>query len=276
VERPAVGPHGPGRPGPELPRCPPTPRELWPRWIGEGWCFFLNGASYLAVIAGLLWMHPDRIAGRKRVEPARGRILEGFRFITRTAPIRALLLLLGLVSLAGMPYSVLMPLFADRILHSGARGYGMLMGIAGVGALLGALTLAVRREVHGLGRWVAWATAAFGASLIAFATSRAYWLSAALLVPVGFAMIVQTAESNTLIQAMVPDALRGRVMAAYSMMLMGMAPFGALLAGSLAARLGAPGAVKIGGSVCILGAIAFGLRLPALRSEKRQLLDRIP
>src|SRR5438874_9102827 len=160
-------------------------------------------------------MHPKPQPERPSGVTPLGRIVEGFRFVARTAPIRALLLLLGLVSLAGMPYAVLMPIFADEILHAGARGLGLLMGASGLGALLGALTLAARREVRGLGRWVAWAAAAFGVSLIAFAISRHFWLSAALLVPVGFALIVQTAASNTLIQAMVPDELRGRVMSVY-------------------------------------------------------------
>jgi MFS family permease len=240
--------------------------------IGEGWCFLLNGVSYLAVLACLLRMHPKPVPQWPRGATALGRIVEGFRFVAGTAPIRALLLLLGLVSLAGMPYAVLMPIFADEILHAGARGLGLLMGASGLGALLGALTLAARRQVRGLGRWVAYAAAAFGLSLIAFAWSRHFWLSAALLVPAGFAMIVQTAASNTLIQAMVPDGLRGRVMSVYSMMFMGMAPFGALLSGLLAARLGAPGAVALGGGACIAGSIVFGLNLPGLRVVGRQLL----
>jgi MFS family permease len=240
--------------------------------IGEGWCFFLNGVSYLAVLAGLLLMHPKPQPNRPAGETPLGRIVEGFAFVARTAPIRAILLLLGLVSLSGIPYSVLMPIFADRILHAGARGLGILMGASGLGALLGALTLASRREVRGLGGWIASAAAAFGAGLIAFALSRHFWLSTALLVPVGFSMIVQTAASNTLIQAMVPDELRGRVMSVYSMMFMGMAPFGALLAGLAAGRFGAPAAVAAGGATCIVGAIIFGLRLPALRVSGRRLL----
>ncbi len=240
--------------------------------IGEGWCFFLNGVSYLAVLAGLLLMHPKPPPVRQQGETPLGRIVEGFGFVARTAPIRAILLLLGLVSFAGMPYAVLMPVFADGVLHAGARGLGILMGASGVGALLGALTLASRREVHGLGRWIAWATAAFGAGLIAFSLSRTFWLCTALLVPVGFAMVVQTAASNTLIQAMVPDELRGRVMSVYSMMFMGMAPFGALFAGLMAGRFGAPAAVAAGGVACIVGAVIFRFKLPALRVTGRQLL----
>jgi MFS family permease len=240
--------------------------------IGEGWCFLLNALSYLAVLAGLLLMHPKPQPQRPSGETPLGRIVEGFAFVARTAPIRALLLLLGLVSLTGMPYVVLMPIFADEILHAGARGLGLLMGASGLGALLGALTLAARREVRGLGRWVAWASAAFGVGLLAFTISRQFWLSATILLPIGFAQIVQTAASNTLIQAMVPDSLRGRVMSVYSMMFMGMAPFGALLAGLLAGRFGAPAAVATGGVACIVGAVAFGLSLPALRPAGRQLI----
>lgn len=240
--------------------------------VGEGWCFVLNGLSYLAVLACLLMMGSrPRPAGSGGGSPL-GRIAEGFRFVARARPIGALLLLLGLVSLAGMPYSVLMPVFADRVLHVGATGLGLLMGASGVGALLGALALATRHEVRGLGRWIARATAAFGVGLIAFSMSRGFWLSAALLVPVGFAMIVQTAASNTLIQAMVPDDYRGRVMAAYTMMFMGMSPIGALLAGAVAGRLGAPAAVATGGAICIAGAVVFQVVLPSLRPAARELL----
>ena len=155
-----------------------------------------------------------------------------------TRPIRALLLLLGLVSLVGMPYAVLMPIFADRILHRGANGLGMLMGATGVGALIGALTLAFKRGLNGLGNWITFSSAGFGAALILFGISRTFWLSVALLVPAGYSMMVQMASSNTLIQSMVPDRLRGRVMSVYSMMFMGMAPIGALGAGVVAAPSG--------------------------------------
>jgi MFS family permease len=165
-----------------------------------------------------------------------------------------------------------MPIFADQVLHTGARGLGILMGASGVGALVGALMLASRSHVRGLGRWVALGAVIFGASLVAFSLSRSFWLSFVVLTPAGFAMLVQTAASNTLIQAMVPDALRGRVMAAYSMMFMGMAPFGALLAGILAGKLGAPGAVAAGGAACIIGGVAFAARLPAFRTAGRRLL----
>jgi MFS family permease len=243
--------------------------------VGEGWCFFINGVSFLAVLGGLLAM--DR-AGRAVVVPSGqrpsplGHVAEGFGFVARATPIRALLLLLGLVSLMGMSYSVLMPVFVGQILHGGPKGLGLLMGSTGVGALLGALSLAVRRGVRGLGRWVSLASAGFGLSLIAFSLSRTFWLSAVLLVPTGYAMMVQMASSNTLIQAMAPDRLRGRVMAVYSMMFMGMAPFGALLAGVLARTFSAPVAVRIGGIACVLGSAAFAVQWPSYRVEARRLV----
>ncbi len=240
--------------------------------IGEGWCFFANGVSYIAVIVGLWLMrvHPPSYAD-DQVSPL-AHIIEGFRFVSRTGPIRAILLLLGLVSLVAMPYTVLMPIFADRILHGGARELGILMGATGVGALLGALTLAAKTGVHGLGRWVAFSCGGFGISLILFSFSRNFWLSTGLLLPVGFFMMLQMSSSNTLIQAMVPDHLRGRVMAVYSMMFMGMAPFGALFAGALADRLGAPITVAMGAVAAVGGAGLFGLQLPKIRVEARRLI----
>jgi MFS family permease len=239
--------------------------------IGEGWCFFANGISYIAVIVGLLLMKVHSVPRSKTDSPLED-IKEGFRFVSRTKPIRALLLLLGLVSLVGMPYAVLMPVFADRILHGGAKGLGILMGFTGIGALMGAFTLALREGVKGLGRLVAMMCGTFGVSLILFSFSTHFWLSAILLIPVGFSMMLQMASSNTLIQSMVPDALRGRVMALYSMMFMGMAPFGALLGGALADRFGAPVTVAMGGAASVLGAIVFGKMLPSFRTEARELI----
>jgi MFS family permease len=239
--------------------------------IGEGWCFFVDAVSYIAVIVGLLMMHVTPRERRPFGSPV-AHIIEGFRWVRETKPILALLLLLGLVSLVAMPYSVLMPIFADRILHGGPRGLGILMGATGVGALLGALTLATKSGVHGLGRWVTLSCGGFGISLIAFALSRNFYLSTVLLVPVGFCMMLQMSSSNTLIQAMVPDRLRGRVMSVYSMMFMGMGPFGALTAGAIADRLGAPFAVIIGAVACVGGAAIFGVRLPHIRGEARRLI----
>jgi MFS family permease len=240
--------------------------------VGEGWCFLLNGVSYLAVIIGLLFIRAGNTPPREHHGSRMDAILEGLRFALHTKPVRALLLLLGVVSLMGMPYSVLMPIFADDILHGGPKGLGLLMGFAGIGALLGAALLAGRQGVRGLGSWVMFACAGFGSSLIFFSLSRNFWLSMVLLIPTGFSMMVQMASSNTLIQSMVPDRLRGRVMAIYSMMFVGMAPFGALLAGVLAHLLGAPMTVAIGGLVCIAGAIVFGFHLPKIRAEGRELI----
>ena len=156
-----------------------------------------------------------------------------------------------------MPYAVLMPIFADKIFGGGSDTLGYLMGASGTGALIAALVLASRKEVFGLGRWVAIASGGLGISLILFSFSNVFWLSLLLLIPVGFSMMTQMSSSNTLIQAMVPDELRGRVMSVYSMMFMGMAPLGALLAGSLANYLGAQNTVALGGAVCIIGSIIF-------------------
>jgi MFS family permease len=240
--------------------------------IGEGWCFFANGFSYIAVIAGLLMMQVERPARLAAPASPLAHLLEGFRFVRHTRPIRVILTLLGIVSLVAMPYTVLMPIFADRILHGGARGMGILMGATGVGALLGALTLASRSGVRGLGRWVAVSCAGFGFSLLLFTFSRIFWLSAALLLPVGFCMMLEMSSSNTLIQAMVPDDLRGRVMAVYSMMFMGMAPFGALFGGALADRFGAPRTVAAGALAAMGGALWFGRNLPKIRVEARRLI----
>ncbi len=239
--------------------------------VGEGWCFFANGVSYIAVIAGLLMM---RITARPPASQHSGvkSVVEGFRYVARTGPVRALLLLLGLVSLTGMPYMVLMPIFADSILHRGARGLGMLMAAAGMGALTGTLLLAAKRGVRGLGRWITYAASGFGLALILFSLSRSFGLSLVLLFPAGFAMIIEMASSNTLIQTMIPDALRGRVMAVYSMMFMGMAPFGALTAGAIAQHLGAPATVALGGLVCLAGGIVFGWAWRSLRPEARELI----
>ncbi|HTM37596.1 MAG TPA: MFS transporter [Terriglobales bacterium] len=239
--------------------------------IGEGSCFLVNAVSYVAVIIGLFMMRVPAREQRPQGSPI-AHVIEGFRFVEKTAPIRAILLLLGLVSLVAMPYTVLMPIFADKILHGGARGLGILMGATGVGALLGALTLATRTGVYGLGRWITFSCAGFGITLIAFAISRNFWLSTAVLVPVGFCMMLQMSSSNTLIQAMVPDHLRGRVMSVYSMMFMGMAPFGALLGGVVADRLSAPVAVGMGAIAAVGGAAIFGIRLPRLRVEARRLI----
>jgi len=240
--------------------------------IGEGWCFFANSVSYLAVITGLVMIGHNGERLRDKGLSAVHQLKEGFRFVLHEPPVRALLLLLGAVSLFGMAYSVLMPLFADEILHSGPQGLGLLMGSAGVGALCGALTLAMKREVYGLGRWITLGAIGFGAALIVFGQSRLLWLSCAMMLVAGYAMMVQMSSSNTVIQAMVPDRLRGRVMAIYASTFMGMAPLGALLSGTLAHRIGAPSTVGIGGLLCMIAGGAFAWARPALRPLAHRLI----
>jgi MFS family permease len=240
--------------------------------FGEGWCFFANAVSYIAVIAGLLLMRVQKSVIEKHDASPWEHIAEGFRFVRRTGPIRALLLLTGLISIVALPYSVLMPIFAARILHGNARTLGVLMGATGIGALLGALLLASRTKLQGLAKLVAISCASFGTSLILFSFSRWYPLSVLLLVPVGFFVMVQMASTNTLIQSMVPDRLRGRTMAVYSMMFLGMAPIGALLSGTLADRVGAPWTVAIGGIGAIIAAAIFARNLPKIRVQARELI----
>ncbi len=240
--------------------------------IGEGWCFFANGVSFIAVIIGLLLMRITPRQRERETASAFEHIAEGFRFVRHTAPIRTVLLLLGLVSLVALPYTVLMPIFAARILHGNARTLGILGAASGTGALAGALLLASRTKVHGLGRWLAIACAASGTALMLFALSHWFIVSVILLVPVGFSMMTQLGSMNTLVQSMVPDRLRGRTMAVYAMMFMGMAPLGALLAGAVANRIGAQWTVALGGALTVGGAIVFARHLPKIHGEVTRLI----
>ena len=228
--------------------------------VGEGWCFFINAVSYIAVLFGLLLMKITIQVHVTVPGSTLAGIVEGFRYVRHTRSVRALLLLIAIVSLMGVPYMVLMPIFADEVLGTGARGLGLLMAAAGCGALAGGFILASKRDIDGLRRWVPLAAGGFGVGLVLFSLSKSFWLSIALLVPTGFCMMIETAASNTLIQSIVPDPLRGRVMAVYAMMFLGMAPFGSLLAGVLAHRFGAPVTVASGGAVCILAAAIFTSR----------------
>jgi len=233
--------------------------------IGEGLCFFINGLSYLAVITGLLMMRFERHATRVPPGSTRRHLTEGLRFAAGNPPVRNLLLLIGLVSVFGMPYIVLMPVFAGEILGGGAKGLGTLMGCTGVGAFLGAVTLARRETVRGLGRVVAAGAIGFGLSLVLFSMSRSFALSAGVLVLVGFSMITQAAATNLLLQSFSPDALRGRIMSLYTLMFIGMAPFGSLLAGWLAHAVGTPATVGIGGLFCAACGVVFALLIPGMR-----------
>ena len=242
---------------------------------GEGWCFTIDAISYVAVIAALLAM---RVTPRTRpvhTGPLRRGVAEGFRYAFGFAPVRSLLLLLGLVSFMGMPYSVLMPLFAANVLHGGPYTLGLLSAATGVGALVGAIYLASRNTVLGLGRVVFMTAALFGIGLAGFALSEWLWVSVALLMVVGFGMMVQMASSNTILQTITDEHMRGRVMSFYSMAFLGMVPFGSLFAGEVAARIGAPDTVLAGGIARLAGAILFAIQLPRLRQLVRPIYVRL-
>lgn len=232
---------------------------------GEALCFLLNGLSYVAVIAGLLLMRVQpnaRIGSRTAVFE---NLREGFRYAFGFPPIRSLLFLLALVSLTGASYTQLLPIFAEDILAGDARTQGFLVSAAAVGALGGALYLAGRRSARGLERAIAWAPAVFGAGLIALGLSNRLWLTLAVMPVIGLGLMVQMAATNTVLQTIVDDDKRGRVMGFYSMAFMGMVPLGSLLAGLLAQFIGAPLTVVLGGLCCILGSLVFARRLPVLR-----------
>lgn len=244
--------------------------------VGEGVVFLLNGLSYVAVIAALFAMKLERRpppAGRR--PPVWRELKEGVRYAAGFAPIHALLLLIGLVSLVGVPFTVLMPVFATDVLHGGAHTLGLLMSALGVGALGGALFLAARRSVRGLGRIILAAVTLFALSLVAFGLSRREWLSLALLAAAGFGMMVHMASSNTILQTIVDEDKRGRVMSFYAMAFMGTVPLGSLLSGALAARIGAPATVVLGGIACLFGAAAFARALPGLRAQIRPIYARL-
>jgi MFS family permease len=242
---------------------------------GEGWCFLIDAISYLAVIAAPLAMTVTPRPRPVHHAPVWQGIREGFVYAFGFAPIRDLLLLLALVSLAGMPYTVLMPIFAENVLGGGPYALGFLSAASGVGALAGALFLASRHTVLGLGRAIIVAAAVFGLGLIGFGLSRNLWLSLALMLLTGFGLMVQMAASNTILQTIVEEDKRGRVMSFYSMAFLGMVPFGSLLAGLLARAIGAPWTVIAGGLACIAGAGLFALRLPRLRTLTRPVYQRL-
>ncbi|MBN2055052.1 MFS transporter [bacterium] len=233
---------------------------------GEAMCFLINGISYIAVVAGLLAIRipPTKKPGRNGA--MLDNLKEGFRYAFGFPPIRSLLFLLALVSLTGASYTQLLPIFAQQVLHGDARTQGFLVSAAAVGALAGALYLAGRRSVQGLGKVLAWAPVVFGLGLIGLGLSTRLWLSLTVIPVAGLGMMVQMASTNTVLQTIVDDDKRGRVMSFYSMAFMGMVPLGNLVAGSLAHLIGAPLTVILGGSFCIAGAFWFALRLPALRT----------
>jgi len=237
--------------------------------LGEGVCFLLNAISYVASILSLLLMKLTPRTIKLSTNHIWHDIKEGFSYAFNFMPIKSILLLLSLISLMGVPYQVLMPIFARDIFHGGPQTLGFLMAMSGIGALMGAIYLAARKSIIGLGKRIALAAGFFGLGIVVFALSRVLWFSMVVMLVSGFAMMVQMAASNTVLQTIVDEDKRGRIMSFYTMAFMGMAPFGSLLAGGLAHKIGAPNTLIFGGACCVLGAIMFARNLPVLRKHMR-------
>ncbi|MGB2637239.1 MAG: MFS transporter [Candidatus Acidiferrum sp.] len=243
--------------------------------FGEGWCFLIDGVSYLAVIASLLMMRIKPWNIRRSASSMLEQVREGWDYVRTFAPIRTILLLFALISLMGYSYSVLLPLFAGQVLHGGAATLGWLTGASGIGAFVSALSLAIRKSVVGLTRMLQIATAMLGAALIFFGMSHTLWLSLVLMVFVGFGMIQTASVSNTIIQSLVPEDKRARVMSYYMMAFFGASPFGSLLAGVLAHRIGAPHTVMLTGASCLGGSLWFAFERPKLRAVMRPIYEQL-
>jgi len=241
----------------------------------EGICFILNGISFIFVIASLLMMKVSPKKAKPRTTHVLHELKEGFSYALGFTPLRHIILLLAIVSLVGMPYTVLMPVFAVKILHGGSLTLGFLMAASGIGALTGSIYLASRKNVRGLVRIIPLASATFGIGLVAFSLSRLLWLSLPLMFITGLGMIMQMAACNTVIQTIVDDDKRGRVMSFYVMAFIGTAPFGSLLAGAFASKFGAPNTLLAGGILCIFGAVIFAGKLPALRKTIRPIYVKL-
>jgi MFS family permease len=233
-------------------------------WLGEGWCFFLNGVSFLAVIAALMMMRIAKVEQRHGEGSPLQKFIQGFRFAMGDRTIRPALLLVSLMSMFGLQYTVFMPIFARDVLHGGPKMLGVLMTAAGVGAVIGALHFASRTDEKGLVEWIAITASTCSLGLIFFSQSRVFWLSAAMLLAAGFSATSQLAATNTIVQVRVPDELRSRIMAVYATMFMGVQPLGALVAGGVAKRFGAPRTLGVFGVICLCGAVVFASRV-ALR-----------
>jgi MFS family permease len=243
--------------------------------VGEGLCFAIDAISYLAVIGSLLAMRIPRAVRAPTGKRLLTELRDGFRYAAGFAPIRNVLLLLALVSFMGMPYTVLMPAIATRTLHGGPHTLGFLMAASGLGALAGTLYLASRESVLGLGRVIVLSSAGFGIGLILFSRSEVFWLSFLILVPTGLGMMVQMAASNTVVQTVVDEDKRGRVMSFFTMAFFGTVPFGSLFAGVMANRFGAANTIAVGGATCILGSLLFLRKLPELRRLTRPVYVRL-
>ncbi len=241
----------------------------------EAWCFLVDGISYIAVIFSLLLMRVHVEVVVRKATSTLQELKEGWSYVYDFLPIRTILLLFALVSLMGMPFVVLMPVFAANVLHGGAHTLGFLMGAMGVGALISALSLAARRSVRGLIRMIPVAAAVFGIGLIGFGFSRVFWLSMVTVAIAGAGMMQGMAASNTVIQTLTTEDKRGRVMSYYTMAFVGMAPFGSLLAGWMANLMGAPWTVIVNGAMVLLGAGWFFTRLPALRVVVRPIYEEM-
>jgi MFS family permease len=248
----------------------PTIAGLLVAAFGEKWCFFINAFSFVAIIATLLMM---KLPAEKIEVQQSGRLLhelkEGFKYAYNFLPIRYILLLLALVSLMGMPIQVLMPVFAKDIFQGGPHTMGYLMGAFGIGALTGAIYLASRTTVLGLGRKIAMAAGIFGSGLILFSLSSSLWLSLIIITFIGLGMMLQMTSSNTILQTIVDDDKRGRVMSFYSMAFMGTVPFGNLLAGTMSDLIGVTTTILIGGISIVIGAAVFAFKLPEIRKIVR-------
>jgi MFS family permease len=239
--------------------------------VGEGYCFLIDGISYLAVIASLVMMRVKVAPVMRSFAPLLEQLKDGWTYVRGFAPIRTILSLFALISLMGMPFMVLMPIFASKILHGGPHTLGFLLGASGIGALISAISLALRKTVRGLTTMIQISAGVFGLGLISFGLSSWLPLSLFLMLIVGFGMMQGMAASNTVIQTLVPEDKRGRVMSYYTMAFVGMAPFGSLLAGALAHRLGAPHAVMITGACCLAGSFWFSMQLKAIRTVMRPI-----
>jgi MFS family permease len=242
---------------------------------GEGWCFLIDGISYFAVIVSLLMMRLKPIEHRRTSTTMLDQMREGWSYVSTFVPIRTVLTLFAVLSLMGWPYAVLLPIFAGKVLHGGPHTLGWLTGASGVGALVAAISLTLRKSVVGLTKSIQRASAMFGAGLILFGLSHTLWLSLLTMLVVGYGMMLGLAGSNTIIQTLVPEDKRGRVMSYYTMAFVGMAPFGSLLAGGLAHWIGASHTVMITGACCLLGCGWFTLRLPEVRKVMRPIYEEM-
>jgi MFS family permease len=241
----------------------------------EGWCFLIDGVSYIAVIISLLMMRVHAPIVQRKATSMLTELAAGWTYVSGFLPIRTILMLFALVSLMGMPFVVLMPIFAKVVLHGGPHTLGFLMGSMGLGALLSALSLAARRNVRGLVRIIPVAAGVFGLGLVGLGLSHWFWFSMFTVFIAGMGMMQGMAASNTVIQTIVTDDKRGRVMSYYTMAFMGMAPFGSLLAGTMAHNFGAPMTVLTNGIVVLLGAAWFATRLPAVRRQIRTIYQEM-